>query len=46
MASFETGTKLGGSNKKGPGLKVKGDSQKAPLAFGMKKTTKVPKKRV
>lgn len=46
MAGFKTGVKLGGTNKKGPGLKIKGDSQKGGLAFGMKKTTKVPGKRV
>lgn len=44
MAGFKTGTKLGGSNKKGPGLKIKGDAKGGP--FGMKKTTKAPGKRV
>jgi hypothetical protein len=44
MTGFKTGTKLGGTNKKGPGLKIKGDATGGP--FGMKKQTKAPKKRV
>jgi hypothetical protein len=36
-----TGTKLGGTNKKGPGLNLKGDYK--PDTFG-KKQTKAPKK--
>lgn len=44
MAGFKVGTKLGGTNKKGPGLKMKGDAKGGP--FGMKKTTKAPGKRV
>lgn len=44
MAGFKTGTKLPGTNKKGPGLKIKGDAKGGP--FGMAKQTKAPKKRV
>lgn len=44
MPKFETGTKLGGTNKRGPGLTLKGDAKAGP--FGMKKQTKAPKKRV
>ena len=39
----KTGTKLGGTNKKGPGLNLKGDYK--PDTFG-KKQTKAPKKSV
>lgn len=44
MPAFKTGTKLGGTNKSGPGLKIKGDAKAGP--FGLKKQTKAPKKRV
>jgi hypothetical protein len=44
MADFKAGTKLGGTNKKGPGLNLKGDAKAGP--FGMKKQTKAPKKRI
>ena len=44
MAGFKTGVKIGGTNKKGPSLKIKGDAKAGP--FGMGKMTKVPKKRV
>ena len=45
MAKFQkTGVKLGGTNKKGPGLKLKTDLEST--AFGLKKTTKAPSKRV
>lgn len=44
MPKFGTGTKLGGTNKKGPGLTLKGDAKAGP--FGLKKQTKAPKKKV
>lgn len=44
MPAFKTGTKLGGTNKRGPGLKIKGDAKAGP--FGLKKETKAPRKRV
>lgn len=45
MPKFLTGTKLGGTNKKGPGLTLKGDAKNSAFGGG-KKVTKAPKKKV